>query len=155
MYTALFGVPLMDTVTILGPVACSSFELPFYSALIPAGFPSPAQDHLEQKLSLDDLFNIDAPQTYLVRAGGLSMMGVGIFDGDIMVVNRAITASPGHIVIAALNGETFVKRFARDGQQIVLRSENPKFPPRYLLEGDELLIWGVVIGSIRRHHCHA
>ncbi|OYT95762.1 MAG: peptidase S24, partial [Pseudomonas sp. PGPPP3] len=55
----------------------------------------------------------------------------------------------------AINGATFVKRLIQNGPQIVLQSENPTFAPRYILEGDELLIWGVVIGSIRRHHCHA
>ena len=145
----------MATATILGPVANSSIALPFFSARVPAGFPSPAQDHLEQKISLDDLLGIDAPQTYLVRVDGLSMIGAGIFDGDILVVNRALTACHGDIVIADLNGDTFVKCFTREGQQIVLCSENPAFAPRYILEGDELRIWGVVTDSIRRHRCHA
>ena len=144
----------MATATILGPLGSSISELPFFSARVPAGFPSPAQDHLEQKLSLDELFDVDAPHTFLVRADGESMMGIGIFDGDVMVVNRAMPARHRDIVIAAINGDTFVKRLIQGGQQIVLQSENPKFAPRYILEGDELLIWGVVIGSIRRHHNH-
>lgn len=145
----------MATATILGPVGCSVIELPFFSSRVPAGFPSPAQDHLEQKLSLDQLLGIDAPHTYLVRVEGESMIDIGIFDGDIMVVNRAMPWRHRDIVIAEINGETFVKRLIQNGQQIVLRSENPKFAPRYILEGDELRIWGVVTDSIRRHHCHA
>ena len=145
----------MATATVLGPVGGSVIELPFFSSRVPAGFPSPAQDHLEQKLSLDQLLGIDAPHTYLVRVEGESMIDVGIFDGDMMVVNRAIPWRHRDIVIAEINGETFVKRLIQNGQQIVLRSENPKFAPRYILEGDELRIWGVVTDSIRRHHCHA
>jgi len=145
----------MATATILGPVGGSVIELPFFSSRVPAGFPSPAQDHLEQKLSLDQLLGIDAPHTYLVRVEGESMIDIGIFDGDIMVVNRSIPWGHRDIVIAEINGETFVKRLIQNGQQIVLRSENPKFAPRYILEGDELRIWGVVTDSIRRHHCHA
>ncbi len=145
----------MATATILGPVGSSVIELPFFSSRVPAGFPSPAQDHLEQKLSLDQLLGIDAPHTYLVRVEGESMIDIGIFDGDIMVVNRAMPWRHRDIVIAEINGETFVKRLIQNGQQIVLRSENPKFAPRYILEGDELRIWGVVTDSIRRHHCHA
>ena len=145
----------MATATILGPVGGSVIELPFFSFRVPAGFPSPAQDHLEQKLSLDQLLGIDAPHTYLVRVEGESMIDIGIFDGDIMVVNRAMPWRHRDIVIAEINGETFVKRLIQNGQQIVLRSENPKFAPRYILEGDELRIWGVVTDSIRRHHCHA
>jgi len=136
---------------ILGPIGSSAIELPFFSCHVPAGFPSPAQDHMEQALSLDALLDIDAPHTYLVRAQGHSMEGAGIFDGDVLVVSRALTAKHGDIVIAAINGDTFVKRFTRQGDQVVLCSENPKYSPRYILEGDELLIWGVVTGSIRRH----
>ena len=145
----------MASATILGPAGSSVIELPFFSSRVPAGFPSPAQDHLEQKLSLDQLLDIDAPHTYLVRVEGESMIDIGIFDGDIMVVNRAMPWRHRDIVIAEINGETFVKRLIQNGQQIVLRSENPKFAPRYILEGDELRIWGVVTDSIRRHHCHA
>ncbi|MGB9669938.1 MAG: LexA family protein [Halothiobacillaceae bacterium] len=141
----------MANAFILGPIGSSAIELPFFSCHVPAGFPSPAQDHMEQALSLDALLDIDAPHTYLVRAQGHSMEGAGIFDGDVLVVSRALTAKHGDIVIAAINGDTFVKRFTRQGDQVVLCSENPKYSPRYILEGDELLIWGVVTGSIRRH----
>ncbi|WP_324730635.1 LexA family protein [Pseudomonas paeninsulae] len=140
--------------TILGPVGSSHIELPFFSSRVPAGFPSPAQDHLEQKLSLDELLEIDAPHTYLVRADGESMTGAGIFDGDVLVVSRALRANSGDIVIAAINGDTFVKRLTMDGKLIVLRSENPTFAPRFIMEGDELIIWGVVTASLRRHRCH-
>lgn len=115
----------MATATLLGPLGGSIIELPFFSAHIPAGFPSPAQDHLEQKLSLDQLLDVDAPHTFLVRADGESMIGIGIFDGDVMVVNRAMPWRHRDIVIAAINGDTFVKRLIQDGQQIVLQSEIP------------------------------
>lgn len=144
----------MGNATILGQLGSSDIELPFFSFRVPAGFPSPAQDHLEQKLSLDELLDIHAPQTYLVRVDGDSMIGAGIFDGDVLVVNKALDAVPGDIVIAAINGEPVVKTLARDGRHIVLRSENPKYAPRFVMEGDELLIWAVVTDSIRRHRCH-
>ena len=145
----------MASATLLGPMGSSFIELPFFSARVAAGFPSPAQDHLEQTLSLDQLLDVDAPHTFLVRADGESMTGIGIFDGDVMVVNRAMPWRHRDIVIATINGDTFVKRLIQHGQQIVLQSENPKFAPRYIMEGDELVIWGVVMGSVRRHHCHA
>ena len=81
----------MSAVTILGPVGSSVIELPFFSSRVSAGFPSPAQDHMEQTLSLDELLDIDAPHTYLVRADGDSMTGAGILDGDVLVVSRALT----------------------------------------------------------------
>lgn len=144
----------MDTVTILGPVGSSDIGLPFFSSRVSAGFPSPAQDHMEQTLSLDELLDIDAPHTYLVRAEGDSMTGAGILDGDVLVVSRALTGKHGDVVIAAINGETFVKRLAVRGEEVVLHSENPRYPPRYVLEGDDFMIWGVVTDSIRRHRCH-
>jgi len=151
---SIFGVTGMNMVLILGPVGSSSIELPFFSSRVSAGFPSPAQDHMEQTLSLDELLDIDAPHTYLVRAEGDSMIGAGILDGDVLVVSRALTGRNGDVVIAAINGETFVKRLILRGEELVLQSENPKYPPRYVLEGDDLLIWGVVTDSIRRHRSH-
>ncbi|EQB8440425.1 LexA family protein [Pseudomonas aeruginosa] len=138
-------------VTILGPVAGSGASLRLYSSKVSAGFPSPAQDHLEREISLDEILQIRAPHTYLVRAGGDSMIRAGIHDGDLMVVDRSREAEPEDIVIAAVNGEPTVKRLAKDGHQVVLRAENPRYAPRYILEGDELLVWGVVRYSVRCH----
>ena len=145
----------MSNALILGALHASSTHLPFFDAHIPAGFPSPALDHMEHKLSLDELLDIDEPHTYLVRVTGDSMTGVGIFEDDILIVSKALPVQHGDIVVAELNGETFVKRLSRQGQQYVLCSENAKYPPRYVLEGDELLIWGVVTDSLRRHRNHA
>ncbi|MFJ3050837.1 LexA family protein [Pseudomonas nitroreducens] len=128
-----------------------SRPLPLFAFRVPAGFPSPAQDHLEREISLDEILQIRAPHTYLVRSGGDSMIGAGIHDGDLLVVDRSREAEPGDIIIAAVNGEPTVKRLAKEGRQVVLRAENPKYPPRYILEGDELLVWGVVGYSIRCH----
>ena len=139
------------SVTIIGPTHGSTTALPLYETLVPCGFPSPAQDHLEQEISLDELFQLRAPHTYLVRVSGDSMKGVGIFDGDMLVVDRSLDPKPGDIVIAAINGEPIAKRFCREGCQIVLRSENSAYAPRYILDGDELSIWGVVRFSVRCH----
>ena len=125
--------------------------LPLYSFTVPAGFPSPAQDHIEREISLDELLGLRLPQTYLARVGGDSMTGVGIFDGDLVVVDRALEARPGLIVIAALNNEHLIKTLCKEGDQFILRSENPAFAPRYVLEADELTICGVVLYSIRSH----
>jgi DNA polymerase V len=136
---------------LIGPLAASSLQLPFFTFQVPAGFPSPAQDHMEGVISLDELMAIRAPHTYLVRATGHSMIGVGIFDGDILVVDRSIMPGDGQVVIAALNGEPVVKIFDHLDGQIILRSANEKFASRFVLEGDELAVWGVVRYSIRLH----
>lgn len=141
---------MKSNATILGPISKSSIELPFYPCRVPAGFPSPAMDHMDQPLSLDALMHVDAPHTYLVLASGDSMTGVGIYDEDVMVVSRKLDAKPGHIIIAFLNNEHCVKRLAKRGEQFVLESENPKYRPRFIMEGDEFEVWGVVTGNLRR-----
>lgn len=102
-------------------------------------------------LSLDDVLNIRDAATYLVRVEGESMQGAGIFDGDLLVVNKGLEPVRGQIVIAVINGEPQCKRLDFCAQGPVLRSENPRFPPRYVLEGEDFSVWGVVTHSVRSH----
>lgn len=137
--------------SILGPITGGGTAVPRYLFRVPAGFPSPAADHMEQPISLDELFNLRAPHIYLVRIDGDSMQGAGIYDGDLVLVDRSIEARHGHIVIAAVNGEPLCKRLQRVAGQVLLRSENPRYAPRYIMEGDDFMIWGVVTFSVRSH----
>lgn len=139
------------SVTLLGPIASGGELLPLFTCQVSAGFPSPAADHLEKLISLDELFEIRAPHVYLAKILGDSMQGAGIFSGDLVIVDRSKTARHGDIVIAALNTESVCKRLSIQGDQVVLLAENPKYPPRYVMEGDELVIWGVVNYSVRDH----
>ena len=141
----------MSTALIIGPLQHSRTALPLFDARVPAGFPSPALDHMEHKLSLDALLDLQTPHTYVVSVSGDSMTGAGIFDGDHLIVSRAIPAKPGHVVVACLNGDVLVKRLAKEQGQFILQSENPAYSPRYILENDELTIWGVVTHSLRNH----
>lgn len=102
-------------------------------------------------LSLDELMNIRAPETYLVRVDGDSMQGAGIFSGDILVVDKARQPVRGDVVIAVINREPMCKRLDYCGQDPVLRSDNPKYPPRFILESDDFEVWGVVRYSLRDH----
>jgi DNA polymerase V len=139
------------SITFLGPLSSGGEKLPFYSFQVPAGFPSPAADHIEKHISLDELFNIRAPHVYLVKIEGDSMQGAGIYGGDLVIVDRSVYAEHGDIVIAALNSEPICKRLHMRQHEVVLMSENPKYPARHVMEGDELLIWGVVKYSVRSH----
>jgi DNA polymerase V len=139
------------SVTIIGPLAEGGIKLPRCSFRVPAGFPSPAADHIEQHISLDEILNIRAPHVYLISIAGDSMQGAGIFDGDLAIVDRALEASHNDIVVALLNNEPMCKRLCKRGTQMILLSENSKYPPRYVLEGDELSIWGVITSSVRSH----
>jgi DNA polymerase V len=138
-------------ITIHGPMTVTGEKLPFYSFRVPAGFPSPAMDHIEKHISLDELFDIRAPHTYIARIEGDSMEGTGIYDGDFVIVNRSLYAEHGDIVIAALNNEPLCKRLHMRENSVILMSENPKYPPRHVMEGDELVIMGVIKYSVRDH----
>ena len=143
--------PAIMTITILGTPTGGTESLPLYSFRVPAGFPSPAADHLEGHISLDELFDIRAPHVYVVKVEGDSMEGAGIYSGDLVIVDRGREAEHDDIVIAAVNSEPVCKRLYRRDGVVMLKSENVKYPTRYILEGDELLIWGVVRYSVRDH----
>ena len=135
----------------IGQIDEGGLKLPLCLFHVPAGFPSPAADHIEAHISLDEVLNIRAPHVYLVSITGESMQGAGIFDGDLAVVDRSLEPVHGHIVVALLNNDPVCKRLCIRGKDVILLSENPKYPPRYVLEGDELSIWGVITSTVRSH----
>lgn len=139
------------SISILGRLSGGGEKLPLYSFQVPAGFPSPAADHIEKNISLDELFDIRAPHVYLVKIEGDSMQGAGIYSGDLVIVDRSLYAEHGDIVIAALNSEPVCKRLHMRENTCMLTSENSKYPPRHVMECDELVIWGVVKYSVRDH----
>lgn len=119
-------------------------NLPLAESACPAGFPSPAEDHMEQRLDLNDHL-IDHPAaTYFVRVSGESMVDAGIHDGDLLVVDRAEEPTDGDVVVAALDGQLTVKRLQVEPQALVLRSENDDYEPIRVSREAEFRIWGVV-----------
>jgi DNA polymerase V len=106
---------------------------------------------LPKVLSLDDLLSIRSPSTYLVKVDGDSMQGAGIYSGDILIVDKGIEPTRGDIVIGVINNEPLCKRLDYEGRTPVLRSENPRYPPRWIMEGDDFSVWGVVRYSLRAH----
>lgn len=117
--------------------------LPLYSCGIRCGFPSPAQDHEQCRLDLNDL--IAHPEaTFFAWAEGDSMIGLGIRDGDLMVIDKAVTAEMGDIVVAEISGEFTVKRLGTVEGQPHLLPANPAYPP-IPIPPEGIQIWGVVI----------
>ena len=137
--------------TCLGPITEGGIRLPLCSFKVPAGFPSPAADHIEKEISLDQLLNIRAPHVYLVSIDGDSMLGAGIFPGDLAVVDRSVEAVHGNVVVALLNNDPLCKRLCIRGKRIILQSENTQYPDRHIMEGDDLTIWGVITYTVRTH----
>ena len=133
------------------PVAfnAAALPLPLYTSRIAAGFPSPADDHLEAPLDLNAHLVKHPAATFVVRVDGDSMTGAGIYNGDLLVVDRSLDAKSGHIVVAVVNGEMTVKRLLIDRKRIRLVPENPVYKPIEIREGSDLVVWGVVAHVIR------
>lgn len=135
--------------TLLAADTSSHEELPVAGATIKAGFPSPADDFLEQPLDLNRALIHNPASTFFVRVEGDSMAGAGIDDGDLLVVDRAVEPSEGRIAICFVDGEFTVKRLGREGSMWLLLPSNPKYRPIRIAEGEELVIWGVVTYTIK------
>ncbi|MFA7238814.1 MAG: translesion error-prone DNA polymerase V autoproteolytic subunit [Sulfuricellaceae bacterium] len=114
------------------------------------GFASPADDYLEGRLSLDALLVQNREATFFVRAKGDSMVGAGISDGDLLVVDKSLNPISGNIIIAVVDGELIVRRLIEREGKIILQPENPDYKETEFKEGSELQVWGVVTATIKR-----
>jgi len=131
-------------------VARTCCPLPLYLTPVSAGFPSPAEDYLDRALDLNELLISNPAATFYVRASGDSMRDAGIQSGDILVVDRAVEARPGKIVIAAVDGELTVKRLRVKEGRLYLAPENPAYPLLEVSPEASFEIWGVVTCVIHR-----
>ena len=122
-----------------------------YASRIAAGFPSPADDHLEGPIDLNAHLAPHPAATFVVKVEGDSMVGAGIRDGDLLVVDRSREAKSGAIVVAVVDGELTVKRLRIGKSGIRLEPENPAYPPLEVRESADLVIWGVVAHAIRSY----
>ena len=123
--------------------------IPLFEHKIPAGFPSPADDHMEMRLDLNEHLIHNPTSTFFVRVEGESMLGAGIHPNDILIVDLSIEACDGHVVIALINGEFTVKRLKISAKkQITLLPENASFEPIVIKDGMDFNIWGVVTNVI-------
>ena len=127
-----------------------SIELPYYDTKVQAGFPSPAEDHLEQRLDLNTLVIDNPSATFFVRVAGESMKGIGITDGDILVVDRSIENWENRIVVAVIDSEFTIKRFNKRNETVVLEAENPDYPPIKITEEMDFSVWGVVCWTLKK-----
>lgn len=124
--------------------ARTKLRIPLASANVQAGFPSPAEDHMETSLDLNEHLVSNPAATFFVRVQGNSMRDAGIQGGDILVVDRSITPGDRQIVIAMLDGEFTVKRLCKRGKRVFLEAENADFASIEISENQELTIWGAV-----------
>ncbi len=144
---------ISSSLELLSPAAAISERrrgLPLYLAPVEAGFPSPAEDHLDCRLDLHRHLVRNEAATFFLRAHGESMLGAGIHDGDLLVVDRSVEAGHRKVVIAALEGELTVKRLLRREGRVLLAPENPRFSPIDITESEFVHIWGVVTYVIHK-----
>jgi len=123
-------------------------QTPLFAEQVAAGFPSPADDFLEEQLDLNEHLIAHPAATFFVRVTGDSMIGAGIHSGDMLIVDRALEAIDKKVVIAVINGELTVKRLSKRKNRITLVPENDKYEPIVIKDETDLEIWGVVTSVI-------
>lgn len=139
-------VSLIDE--ILYFVNAKGYKIPLYSSKVQAGFPAPADDYIESFLDLNQHLIKHPAATFFVKVSGDSMIDAGIYENDLLIVDRSLEAKPGRIVIAALEGELTVKRLYHSKDKVYLLPENKKYEP-IDVTGKDVTIWGVVINVVR------
>ena len=124
-------------------------SLGLYPSSISAGFPSPAEDHLDIGLDLNEYLVKHPSSTFYIYVKGNSMINSGIYDGDLMIVDRSLQAASNSIVVAVVDGDFTVKRISKKGDDIYLMPDNKNYKP-ICINNTDSLIWGVVTHTI--HH---
>lgn len=130
-------------------IVLAQLKVPLVGQSVHAGFPSPADDFIEEMIDLNQVLVQNPTATFLWRVVGDCMVDVKIFPGDVVVVDRSLTPKHRSIVLAIIDSEPTLKRLQRRGGQLFLHNENAKLPIFTVAEGIEVSIWGVVTATIR------
>ena len=128
----------------------SGIRLPLFTNAISAGFPSPADDFIDKRLDINEYVVKNPNATFYVKVHGQSMINAGIYDGDILVVDRSLEPQSNRIVIGVVNGEFTVKRIIRKSGKLYLKPENEQFKPIEITEEMDFKIWGVVTFTLHK-----
>ena len=131
-------------------LSVKGYKLPLYASTVQAGFPSPADDYIEQQLDLNQHLIKHPTATFFVRAAGNSMVGAGIHSGDILIVDRSLNPKSGKIVIAAIDGQLTVKRLSKTSKGLYLKAENDQYQAIKINDASDVVIWGVVTSVIHK-----
>lgn len=131
------------------PDYSTELELPYVDVGISAGFPSPADDFLELTIDLNKHLIKHKDSTFFAKVKGHSMKNAGIFDGDLLVIDKSLAPQDGKIAICQIDGEFTVKRIKIENEVVWLIAENEEYKPIKVTEENELMIWGIVIHSIK------
>ena len=132
------------------PVAPSPMWLNLCIGSVPAGYPSHLAEQTKELVDINGYLIRNEIATYIFRVKGNAMIDAGIFDGDVLIVDRSIEPKHNDIVLATLNNEFLVKRLYKPAGVIKLVSENPIYPPIVIKVSDDFAVWGVVTNSIHK-----
>ena len=127
------------------------FKIPLLTDSVSAGFPSPADDHTEENIDLNEHLISNPFSTFFLRVKGDSMINAGIKDKDLIIVDKSLTARPGNIIIAMIDGEFTIKRLSIKNNELYLKAENHNYPDFRFKNHLDVQIWGVVIYSIHSY----
>jgi len=139
-----------DNLAFFTPEESNSLGALFFETGISAGFPSPAEDFKQQRLSLDKELIKNKEATFFARVSGQSMIGAGLDDNDLLVIDRSLEPSNNKIAVCFLDGEFTVKRLKVDRDEVWLQPENPSYPIIKITSENNFIIWGIVTNVIKK-----
>lgn len=125
-------------------------KIKLYTTSISAGFPSPAEDHMDITLDINEYLVKHPSSTFYIYVKGDSMIDSGIFDGDLLIVDRSLEVKSNSVVVAVIDGEFTVKKIKKDSGNLYLIPQNKKYKPILLENNMDFQIWGIVTHTI--HH---
>jgi DNA polymerase V len=141
---------ISKTLTFYTPKAPAGNGAIFVDTGISAGFPSPADDFIETRISLDDELISNKDATFFAKVSGQSMIGAGLDDNDLLVIDRSLAPENNKIAVCFLDGEFTVKRLRVEKNEVWLQPENVNYPIINITEDNDFVIWGIVTSVIKK-----
>lgn len=135
--------------TFYGTSVATEANLPFFETRVKAGFPSPAEDFTDRKIDLNQALIKNPSATFFCRVDGDSMKDMGIFDGDLLVVDRSVEPTSGKIAVCFIDGEFTLKKIKVEKDYCWLIPANENYHPIKITEDNEFVVWGIVMHVIK------
>jgi len=143
-------IPVSMIDSVMTFIQSYDLSLPIYSNKVNAGFPSPADDFKETRISLDEELITNKEATFFAKVNGQSMIGAGLDDNDLLVIDRSLEPENNKIAVCFLDGEFTVKRLKVKNGEVWLQPENPNYPIIKITEENDFIIWGIVTSVIKK-----
>ena len=139
-----------SSLTFFTPENFSTLGAVYFDTGISAGFPSPAEDFKQERLSLDNELIKNKEATFFARVSGQSMIDAGLSDNDLLVIDRSLSPAHNKIAVCFLDGEFTVKRLKVEKEEVWLQPENKNYQPIKITEENDFVIWGIVTNVIKK-----